>query len=90
MSFHRTTRLILRTLWPNEGDAVTNGVWPIVHAARAALIDDLTHLGAEQWEEPSLWAGWTVHDVVDHTAAASPDGFATYLATREVGRRLGR
>ncbi|SFB63888.1 TIGR03083 family protein [Amycolatopsis marina] len=43
-----------------------NDVWPMVHAERAALIDDLTHLDDEQWEEPSLCAGWTVHDVAAH------------------------
>ncbi len=41
-------------------------VWPIVHAERAALIDDLQSLDAAQWEEPSLCAGWTVHDVAAH------------------------
>ncbi|MEV0620649.1 maleylpyruvate isomerase family mycothiol-dependent enzyme [Nonomuraea sp. NPDC050404] len=41
-------------------------VWPMVHAERAALIDDLMHLDAARWEEPSLCDGWTVHDVVAH------------------------
>ena len=43
-----------------------NGVWPLVHAERAAMIDDLARLDAAQWEQPSLCAGWTVHDVVAH------------------------
>ncbi|MCX5231994.1 maleylpyruvate isomerase family mycothiol-dependent enzyme [Streptomyces sp. NPDC006553] len=38
----------------------------MVHAERAALIGDLTHLGDEQWREPSLCDGWTVHDVLAH------------------------
>ncbi|WP_329027203.1 maleylpyruvate isomerase family mycothiol-dependent enzyme [Streptomyces sp. NBC_00690] len=38
----------------------------MVHAERAALIDDLTRLDDEQWGEPSLCDGWTVHDVVAH------------------------
>jgi uncharacterized protein (TIGR03083 family) len=43
-----------------------NTIWPLVHAERAALIDDLTHLDDQDWERPSLCAGWTVHDVVAH------------------------
>ncbi|MET7754663.1 maleylpyruvate isomerase family mycothiol-dependent enzyme [Streptomyces sp. NPDC005389] len=38
----------------------------MVHAERAALIGDLTRLGDEQWREPSLCDGWTVHDVLAH------------------------
>ncbi|MFD9719084.1 maleylpyruvate isomerase family mycothiol-dependent enzyme [Streptomyces sp. NPDC059076] len=38
----------------------------MVHAERAALIDDLARLDDEQWGEPSLCDGWTVHDVVAH------------------------
>ncbi len=41
-------------------------VWSIVHAERAALIDDLSNLDDEQWRRPSLCEGWTVHDVVAH------------------------
>ncbi|WP_416974157.1 maleylpyruvate isomerase family mycothiol-dependent enzyme [Streptomyces sp. 4F14] len=41
-------------------------VWTIVHAERAALISDLEGLADEQWNEPSLCAGWTVHDVAAH------------------------
>ncbi|MEU7905011.1 maleylpyruvate isomerase family mycothiol-dependent enzyme [Actinoplanes sp. NPDC049118] len=38
----------------------------MVHAERAALIDDLTRLADERWEQRSLCEGWTVHDVVAH------------------------
>ncbi|MFE5666294.1 maleylpyruvate isomerase family mycothiol-dependent enzyme [Streptomyces niveus] len=58
-------------------------VWPMVHAERAALIDDLEHLGDERWEEPSLCAAWTVHDVVAHladTARTTRLGFLIGLA----------
>ena len=41
-------------------------VWPIVHAERAALINHLENLDAARWEEQSLCAGWTVHDVAAH------------------------
>ncbi|NNG19386.1 maleylpyruvate isomerase family mycothiol-dependent enzyme [Naumannella sp. ID2617S] len=40
--------------------------WPLVHAERHALIDDLAELTPEQWETPSLAAGWSVHDVAAH------------------------
>lgn len=43
-----------------------NEIWSIVHAERAALIDDLARLDDEQWAVPSLCAEWTVHDVVAH------------------------
>lgn len=49
-----------------EGGTVKNDVWSMVHAERAALIDDLVRLDDEQWGEPSLCDGWTVHDVVAH------------------------
>lgn len=58
-------------------------VWPIVHAERAALIDDLTPLDDQQWAKPSLCAGWTVHDVVAHlinTARTTRIGFVVGLA----------
>ncbi|WP_329287065.1 maleylpyruvate isomerase family mycothiol-dependent enzyme [Streptomyces sp. NBC_00691] len=38
----------------------------MVHAERAALIDDLARLEDEQWREASLCDGWTVHDVLAH------------------------
>lgn len=41
-------------------------IWSVVHTERAALIDDLEGLTEEQWDQPSLCDGWTVHDVVAH------------------------
>lgn len=38
----------------------------MVHAERAALIDDLEDLDDARWEERSLCGEWTVHDVVAH------------------------
>jgi uncharacterized protein (TIGR03083 family) len=58
-------------------------VWPLVHAERAALIDDLEHLDGRSWEEPSLCPGWTVHDVVAHlvdSARTTRVGFLVGLA----------
>lgn len=60
-----------------------NDVWSLVHAERAALIADLETLDEAQWQQPSLCAGWTVHDVAAHlvdTALATRVGFLVGLA----------
>lgn len=65
-----------------ESPELGRGVWPVVHAERAALIRDLEGLGDEQWERPSLCEGWTVHDVVAHlvdSARTTRLGFAAGL-----------
>lgn len=46
-------------------------VWSMVHAERAALISDLAELDNGRWDEQSLCAGWTVHDVVAHLVHAA-------------------
>jgi uncharacterized protein (TIGR03083 family) len=61
---------------------MNNDVWPMVHAERAALIDDLAHLDDERWGQPSLCEGWTVHDVAAHlvdTARTTRLGFVVGL-----------
>jgi uncharacterized protein (TIGR03083 family) len=58
-------------------------VWPLVHAERAALLQDLEGLDDEQWQRPSLCEGWTVHDVAAHlvdTWRTTRLGFVTGLA----------
>ncbi|SDD57382.1 TIGR03083 family protein [Geodermatophilus telluris] len=58
-------------------------VWSMVHAERAALVDDLETVDAARWEEPSLCGEWTVHDVVAHlvdTALTTRLGFVAGLA----------
>jgi uncharacterized protein (TIGR03083 family) len=55
----------------------------MVHAERAALIEDLKYLDDPRWEEPSLCAGWTVQDVVAHfvdTARTTRIAFVIGLA----------
>lgn len=44
--------------------------WALVHRERRALADLLSGLTAEQWEAPSLCAGWTVKDVAAHVISA--------------------
>ncbi len=58
-------------------------VWALVHAERAALIDDLEHVDDHRWEVPSLCGEWTVHDVVAHlvdSARTTRLGFLADLA----------
>jgi hypothetical protein len=33
--------------------------WPVIHAERAALADDLAALALDRWRTPSLCAGWS-------------------------------
>lgn len=52
--------------------------WPVIHAQRAALADDLTGLTEEQWSTPSLCAQWSVWETLGHltaTAAMTPMSF---------------
>src|SRR3712207_2497615 len=75
----------------------------MVHAERAALINDLEDLDDARWEEQSLCGGWTVHDVAAHlvdTARTTRLGFVVGLArarfdfhrqnARGVARHRGR
>lgn len=41
-------------------------IWQLVHQERAALAEDLRGVSLEQWDTPSLSAGWSVHDVLAH------------------------
>jgi uncharacterized protein (TIGR03083 family) len=59
-------------LGPETTRSRTIGVWPLVHAERAALAADLADLTDEQWATPSLCTGLTVREVLAHlTAGAS-------------------
>ncbi|MEB3369517.1 maleylpyruvate isomerase family mycothiol-dependent enzyme [Saccharopolyspora mangrovi] len=58
-------------------------VWSIVHAERAALIDDLENLNDERWDEASLCEDWSVHDVAAHLVSSARTtrlGFVVNLA----------
>ena len=46
-------------------------VWQLVQAEREAIVRDLEGLTDEQWERPSLCAGWSVHDVAAHLVATA-------------------
>ena len=58
--------------------------WPVIHAERAALADDLNELTDGQWATPSMCAGWSVHDVLGHIVAT-----AQMTPPRFIGRFAG-
>lgn len=46
----------------------------LVAAEHAALVADLEGLTEQQWEQTSLCAEWTVHDVLAHLGSAMTIG----------------
>ena len=58
----------------------TIGVWPLVHAERAALAADLADLTGEQWAAPSLCTGLTVREVLAHLIAGASLNPVRWLA----------
>jgi uncharacterized protein (TIGR03083 family) len=61
----------------------TASPWPLIHAERESLAEDLSPLDDAQWQTPSLCAGWPVRDVLGHmtaTARMTPARFFTGLA----------
>lgn len=59
---------------------MSDDLWPVVHAERRALAEDLAGLTPEQWRTPSLCPGWTVHDVLAHMVATAKETPAGFLA----------
>jgi uncharacterized protein (TIGR03083 family) len=62
---------------------VADEVWPVVHAERRALADDLGGLTPEQWRTPSLSRGRTVEQTLAHmtaTARMTPPRFLLKMA----------
>jgi uncharacterized protein (TIGR03083 family) len=50
----------------------SSSLWPLIHAERAALAEDLKDLADHQWATPSLCTGLTVREVLAHlTGGAS-------------------
>ena len=46
-------------------------VWDMIHAERAALLDDVAGLTPAQWQTRSLCSQWTVHQVLGHVTATA-------------------
>jgi uncharacterized protein (TIGR03083 family) len=62
---------------------VADDIWPVVHAERRALADDLAGLTPEQWRTPSLSEGRTVQQTLAHmtaTARMTPPRFLLRMA----------
>lgn len=58
---------------------MSKDIWALVHTERQALIADLEGLTEDQWAQPALCPGWSVHDVVAHlvdVAESTRLGFA--------------
>ncbi len=51
-------------------------VWRHIHQQRGALAAQLSGLDEDQWEQPSLCAGWTVRDVAAHIISNPTIGWA--------------
>lgn len=57
--------------------------WPVIHAERQALADDLSGLSDVQWQTPSQCTDWNVHELLAHmlaTARMTKAGFFGKLA----------
>jgi len=57
-----------------------NDNWPLVHAERAALADDLATLPDERWATPSLCTELTVREVLAHLTAGASLNAVRWLA----------
>ena len=71
---------------PSTDQHQAGSIWPLVHAERAALAEDLAALDDAQWAHPSLCERWVIEDVVAHLTAAARIGplrwFASVLGAR--------
>lgn len=54
-------------------------LWPMVHAERAALVEDLQSLDEAQWTRQSLCERWNIEEVVAHLTAAASVGRLRWL-----------
>ncbi len=67
-------------LGPETTPRQTAGIWPLIHAERAALAADLADLTCEQWAAPSLCTGLTVREVLAHLIAGASLNPVRWLA----------
>ncbi len=65
---------------PATDDHRASSIWPLVHAERAALADDLAALNDAQWAHPSLCERWVIEDVVAHLTAGASVGPLRWFA----------
>ena len=71
---------------PSTDQHQAGSIWPLVHAERAALAEDLAALDDAQWAHPSLCERWVIEDVVAHLTAGASTGplrwFASVMGAR--------
>ncbi|MGY1813660.1 maleylpyruvate isomerase family mycothiol-dependent enzyme [Blastococcus sp. SYSU D00820] len=67
-----------------------NAVWAVVDSERASLADLLEELSDEEWERPSLCAGWRVRDVAAHLALAHTGAARGALELARAGGSMPR
>jgi len=65
----------------------TDELWRRIHQRRVELADQLETLTVQEWELPSLCAGWTVRDVAAHVISSASASLADVL-TMMVKARL--
>jgi uncharacterized protein (TIGR03083 family) len=53
--------------------------WALIHSERAALADTLAAMAPEQWDHPSLCAGWTVKLLAAHVVSGAEQTPARFL-----------
>lgn len=56
---------------PTADSHLKTGVWPLIHAERAALAADLADLTDERWATASLCTKFTVREVLAHLTASA-------------------
>jgi uncharacterized protein (TIGR03083 family) len=66
---------------PRTAQNQASSIWPLVHAERAALAEDLAALDDAQWAHPSLCERWVIEDVVAHLTATASIGPARWFAS---------
>ncbi|HEY7927413.1 MAG TPA: maleylpyruvate isomerase family mycothiol-dependent enzyme [Candidatus Dormibacteraeota bacterium] len=59
--------------------------WPLIHAERKALAEDLRQLAESQWATQSLCSDWTIRDALAHMTATAkmtpPRFFGKFMAS---------
>ncbi len=65
---------------PTTDQSQVGSMWPLVHAERAALAEDLAALDDAQWAHPSLCERWVIEDVVAHLTAGASVGRLRWFA----------
>src|ERR1700692_1952582 len=52
-------------------ELMATDLWALIHPERQALLNDVAGLDDDQWNTPSLCAGWAVRDTLAHLTSAA-------------------